>query len=189
MIRSQALLERARPAKPPKPRRDLEVIQVGTITAAGADELIHVVVAALDTAVYDAGRLVPQERHGAVAGLPGERGHGDAAEPGTHPRVTAIMGARCRDGRRMGNRSGTGHDVRGARTAHSTHRQAVVPAAAGVWSSDIATHQTLTCRHCAANAQPGPILPDHPERYAPTAGAARGKAAGPHGGVWGPAAV
>lgn len=139
MIRSQALLQRARPAKPPKPRRNLEVIQVGTIAAAGADELIHVVVAALDTAVHDAGRLAPQERREAVAGLPGERGHGDAAEPGTHPRVTAIMGAQCRDGRRMGNRSGTGPDVRGARTAHSTHRQAVVPPAAGVWSSDIAT--------------------------------------------------
>ena len=76
MIRSQALLERARPAKPPKPRRDLEVIQVGTIAAAGADELIHVVVAALDTAVHDAGRLAPQNAAGAVAGLPGERGHG-----------------------------------------------------------------------------------------------------------------
>ena len=138
MIRSQALFKRARPAKPPKPRRDLEVIQVGTITATGADELIHVVVAALDTPVHDAGRLVPQERRGAVAGLPGERGHGDAAEPGMHPRVTA-MGARCRDGRRMGDRSGTGHGVRDARTAHSTHRRAVVPAAAGDWSSDIAT--------------------------------------------------
>jgi hypothetical protein len=91
----------------------------------------------LDTAVHDAGRLVPQKRRGAVAGLPGERGHGDAAEPCTHPRVTA-MGARCRDGRRMGDRSSIGHGVRGARTAHSTHRQAVVPAAAGVWSSDIA---------------------------------------------------
>jgi len=139
VIRSQALFKRARPAKPPKPWRDLEVIQVGTIAAAGADELIHVVVAALDTAVHDAGRLVPQDRRGAVAGLPGERGHGDAAEPGTPPRVTAIMGARCRDGRRVGDRSGTGHGVSDARTAHSTHRQAVVPAAAGDWSSDIAT--------------------------------------------------
>src|ERR1700750_1270847 len=60
VIRSQALLERARPAKPPKPRRDLEVIRGGRIAAAGADELIHVVVAALDTAVHDAGRLSPQ---------------------------------------------------------------------------------------------------------------------------------
>jgi hypothetical protein len=161
VIRSQALLERARPAKPPKPRRDLEVIQVGTIAAAGADELIHVVVAALDTAVHDAGRLSPQERRGAVAGLPGERGPGDAVGSGTHPRVTAIMEAWCGDGRRMCNRSGTGHDVRGAKTAHSAHRQVVVPLATGVWSSDIAYHQTLTCRHCTANAQPGPILPDH----------------------------
>ena len=85
MIRGQALLQRARPAKPPKPRRDLEVIQVGTIAAAGADELIHVVVAALDTAMHDAGRLVPQDRRGAVAGLPGEPGHDAAVEPGTHP--------------------------------------------------------------------------------------------------------
>ena len=91
MICSQALLQRGRPAKPPKPRRDLEVIQVGTIAAAGADELIHIVVAALDTARHDAGRLVPQDRRGAVAWLPGERGHGDAVEPGTHPWVTAIM--------------------------------------------------------------------------------------------------
>ena len=91
MIRGQALLQRARPAKPSKPRRDLEVIQVGTIAAAGADELIHVVVAALDTAMHDAGRLVPQDRRGAVAGLPGERGHDDADEPGMHPWVTAIM--------------------------------------------------------------------------------------------------
>jgi hypothetical protein len=37
--------------------------------------------------------LAPQDRRGAVAGLPGERGHGDAVEPGTHPRVTAIMKA------------------------------------------------------------------------------------------------
>jgi hypothetical protein len=156
VIRSQALLERARPAKPLKPWRDLEVIQVGTIAAAGADELIHVVVAALDTAVHDAGRLVPQERRGAVAGLPGERGHGDTAEPGRHPRVTAIMGVRCSDGRRMGDRSGTGHGVRDARTAHSTHRQAVVPAAAGVWSSDIAT----TRRYHAVDARPMLSLSD-----------------------------
>ncbi len=144
MIRSQALLERARPAKPPKPRRDLEIIQIGTIAAAGADKLIHVVVAALDTAVHDAGRLIPQERRGAVAGLPGERGPGDAIGSGTHPRVTAIMGTWRGDGRRMCNWSGTGHDVRGAKTAHLAHRQVVVPPATGVWSSDIAYHQTLT---------------------------------------------
>ena len=152
VIRGQALLQRARPAKPPKPGRDLEVIQVGTTAAAGADELIHVVVAALDTAVHDAGRLVPQERRGAVAGLPGQRRPGDAVGSGTHPRVTAIMGAWCGGGRRMCNRFGTGHEVRGAKTAHSAHRQVVVPPATGVWSSDTAYDQTLTCRRCAANA-------------------------------------
>jgi hypothetical protein len=115
----------------------------------------------LDPAVHDAGRLAPQDRRGAVTGLPGERGLGDAVEPGKHPQVTAIMKAWCEDGRRTGSRSGTGHDVRGAKTAHSTHHQVVVPPATGVWSSDIAYHQTLTCRHCAANAQPGPILPGH----------------------------
>src|ERR1700750_3484067 len=49
VIRSQALLQRARPTKPPKPRRDLEVIQIGTIAAAGADKLIPVVFAAWGT--------------------------------------------------------------------------------------------------------------------------------------------
>ena len=138
MIRSQALLERARPAKPPKPRRDLEVIQVGTIPAARADELIHVVVAALDPAVHDAGRLAPQDRRGAVAGLPGERGPGDTVEPGKHPRVTANMEVWCEDGRRTGNRSSTGYDVRGAKTAHSTHHQVVVSS----------RHRGLEQRHC-----------------------------------------
>src|SRR5437868_14028381 len=104
VIRSQALFKRARPAKRPKPWRDLEVIQVGTIAAAGADELIHVVIAALDTAIHDAGRLVPQDRRRAVAGLPGERRHGDTVERGTHRRVTAITRAESGDGRRTGNR-------------------------------------------------------------------------------------
>jgi hypothetical protein len=73
-----------------------------------------------------------------VAGLPGERGPGDAVEPGKHPRVTAIMEVWCGDGRPMGSRSGTGHDVRGAKTAHSTHRQAVVSS----------RHRGLEQRHC-----------------------------------------
>jgi hypothetical protein len=54
---SQARLKPVRPAKPLKPRRDLRVIQVQMIAAAGADQLIHVGVAALDTAVHDADRL------------------------------------------------------------------------------------------------------------------------------------
>src|ERR1700749_4310785 len=62
----------------------------------------------------------------------------------------------------------------GQRSAHSTHRQAVVPPATGVRSSDIAYHQTLTRRPCAAKPSQVPILPDHPERYPPTAGPPHG---------------
>jgi hypothetical protein len=72
---SQARLKNVRPAKPLKPRRDLRVIQVQVIAAAGADQLIHVGVAALDTAVHDADRLAAQMDHpAAVAGLTGRRG-------------------------------------------------------------------------------------------------------------------
>jgi hypothetical protein len=74
VIRRQGRLERARPAKPLKPRRDLGVIQVRVIAAVGTDELIHAGIAASDTAVHDADRLVPQERRAAVAGLTGEGG-------------------------------------------------------------------------------------------------------------------
>ena len=41
------------------------------IAAVRADDLIHAGVAALDAAVHDAGRLVPQDRLAAVAGLTG----------------------------------------------------------------------------------------------------------------------
>ena len=58
----QGRLKLARPAKPLKPRGDLGVIQVRMIAAAGADQLVPVGVAALDTAVHDADRLVPQDR-------------------------------------------------------------------------------------------------------------------------------
>ena len=68
VIRGQALLQCARPAKPLKPRRDKEVVQVRAIAAAGTDEFIHVVVAAVDTAVHDAGRRF---RRTAVGPWPG----------------------------------------------------------------------------------------------------------------------
>jgi hypothetical protein len=58
-----------------------------------ANVVTGLVVAALDTAIHDAGRLATQDRRGTVAGLPGKQGHGDAVESGTHPRVTAIMRA------------------------------------------------------------------------------------------------
>ena len=84
VIRGQALRYGARAAEPLKPRHDLGVIQVGMITAVGADELIHA--AAAIVAAHAAGRLDPQERSAAVARLTGERhragGVGPAAGAG-----------------------------------------------------------------------------------------------------------
>jgi len=115
--------EHVRPAKPLKPRRDLAVIQVWMIAAAGAGELIHVVVAAFETAIHDAGRLAPQERRAAVAGLTAGPGSLDVFGPGAQPRVTAIIGASRGDSGRTVGRSGAGHDVKVAETAHSLHRR------------------------------------------------------------------
>jgi hypothetical protein len=56
-----------------KPRRDLAVIQVGMVAAAGADKLEQAGVAAFEAAVRDVGRLAAQERRPAVAGRAGRR--------------------------------------------------------------------------------------------------------------------
>jgi hypothetical protein len=90
------------------------------IAAAGADEFIHAGVAAFETAVHDADRLVPKERRAAVAGLTGERGCHDILQLSAQPRVTAIMRAWYRDFDRTGSQPCT---VSVARTAHSTHHQ------------------------------------------------------------------
>ena len=114
-----------------KPRRDVGVIQVGMVAAARADELEQVGVAAFEAAVRDACRLAPQERRPAVAGLAGGwECHG--VGPHAQPWVAAVTRVRCGDDGREESRSGRSQDVRGARTAHTTHRQAVVPAAAWV---------------------------------------------------------
>jgi hypothetical protein len=120
---SQGRLKPVRSAKPLKPRRDLGVIQVRMIAAAGADQLIRVGVAALDAAVHDADRLVPQDRLAAVAGLTGGRGCHDGLRHNAQLRIAAITRARCRDG----GWTGTSHDVRITRTAHSAHRQEEMP--------------------------------------------------------------
>jgi|HubBroStandDraft_3_1064219.scaffolds.fasta_scaffold144557_2 hypothetical protein len=129
------------------------------IAAAGTDELKQVVAAALDTAVNDVGRLIPQESRAAVAGLTGGRARVGDVGPGTRPQVAEIMGIRCGDGNRMGIQCGTDH---GVRAAHSTHRQALVPAAAMVCSSDVAYHLTLTCGSGAGYIRPSRMMPDHP---------------------------
>ena len=54
VIRRQGRLERERPAEPLKLRRDLGVVHVRVIAAAGADELEDAGVAAFDAAVHDA---------------------------------------------------------------------------------------------------------------------------------------
>jgi len=115
---SQGRLKPVRPAKPLKPRRDLGVIQVRIIAAVGADQLIHVGVAALDTAVRDADRLALQERLDAVAGLTGGWGCHDVLRHDAQPPVTAIAGTRCGDGGRADSRSATRRRIRGARAAH-----------------------------------------------------------------------
>ena len=77
----------------------------------------------LRTAVHDADRLAPQDRPAAVAGPAGGRGCHDGLRRKAQPRITAITRARCGDR----GRTGTSHDVRIARSAHSTHRQEGVP--------------------------------------------------------------
>lgn len=67
------------------------------VAAAGADELIHVGVAAVEAAVHDADRLAPQERRPAVAGLTGKRGCHDAVRSNAEPRVTVIVRGHWQD--------------------------------------------------------------------------------------------
>ena len=115
---SQGRLKPVRPTKPLKPRRDLRVIQVRTIAAVGADQLIHVGVAALDPAVHDADRLAPQDRLATVTGLTGGQGCHDPLSRDAQPPVTAIAGMRSGDSARTDSRSATPRRVRGVRTAH-----------------------------------------------------------------------
>ena len=72
-MRGKARPHRVWPADPLKPGRDLGVIQVRVIAALAADELKGVGVAAFYPALHDAGRLAPQGRRAAVAGLTGRR--------------------------------------------------------------------------------------------------------------------
>ena len=132
VVRLQGCLERARPPKPLKLRRDLGVVHVWIVTAARADELERAGVAALDAAVCDAGWLAPHECRAAMAGLPGKRechpDHGAYAQP----RVTAIVQTRRRDVGRAVTASGIGNRGRATRSAYSTHHQDRNSCAAGI---------------------------------------------------------
>jgi hypothetical protein len=69
LIRGKARPHRVRPADALKPGRDLGVIQVRVIAAFVADEFKRPGVAACYRALHDVGRLAPQARRAAVAGL------------------------------------------------------------------------------------------------------------------------
>jgi hypothetical protein len=74
LIRCDARPQRVRPTDPLGPGRDLGVIQVRVIAALAADELKRAGIAAFHPALHDAGRLAPQARCAAVAGLTSRRG-------------------------------------------------------------------------------------------------------------------
>ena len=68
-IRGQGRLQRAGPAQPLQPGRDLAVIKIRVVAAVAADELEQPGVAAFPWVWLPAGRLAPQHRHHAVAQL------------------------------------------------------------------------------------------------------------------------
>jgi hypothetical protein len=88
------------------------------IAAAGTDDLEHVIVAALDTAVHDADRLEAQDRPDAVTGLTGRGGFHDFLGHDTQVPVTVIAGTRYGDSGRRDIRSAIRRGIRVARTAH-----------------------------------------------------------------------
>jgi hypothetical protein len=73
-----------------KPRRDLGVIQIRMIAAAGTDQLENVGIAAFKAAGHDADRLAADECRPAVARLTGERERHDGISADEQPRITVI---------------------------------------------------------------------------------------------------
>src|ERR1039458_7277368 len=96
-----ARLQRVRPADPLQPGRDLGVIEVGMVAAAGADELKCAGVAAFHPAVHDADRLAPQACGPAMARLASKRQRHDALIVNAQPRVTGMTLFRSEE-RRVG---------------------------------------------------------------------------------------
>ena len=128
MIRLQGCLERAGPAKLLKLRRDLGVIHVRIIAAARTDDFENIGVAAFGAAVHDVNRLAPHEGRPAMTALPGKRERHLDRRPHTQPRVAALIQTRRRPGVQTDSGPGADHKVRVTKTAHSTHRQAAIPA-------------------------------------------------------------
>ena len=117
------------------------------VAAAGADELEHTGIAAFDATVHDADRLAPHECRPAVAGLTDKRECHTDYRSHAQPRVTAIVQMRRGDGGRTDNRFGTDHGVRVTKTAHSTHRQAIIATLPGSGAAPVSRDDTR--RHSA----------------------------------------
>ena len=115
-----ARLQRVRPADPLQPGRDLGVIEVGMVAAAGADELKCAGVAAFHPAVHDADRLAPQACGPAMARLASKRQRHDALIVNAQPRVTGMtLFARRGDGAQMTRMPRTCHDIQVSGATHS----------------------------------------------------------------------
>lgn len=131
------------------------------VAATGADELKQVGITTFEAAVHDVGRLAPQECCPAVAVLARTRDGHNVAGPDAKPRVPTMIRGRRGDGGRTDRWSGIGHAVRVTKIAQFTHRQPVVPVAAGVQSNDIALSPDDTrtligaARNCLTLTCPG----------------------------------
>ena len=90
-VSRKACLQRVWPAKPLEPGRDLGVVQVRMVTAAWADELEPIGVAALHPAVHYGYRLAPQACRLAMAGLAGHRKCHGIPEVTVQPGITGTM--------------------------------------------------------------------------------------------------
>jgi hypothetical protein len=114
----KARLQRVWPADLLKPGWDVGVIQIGMITAVTADDLEEAGVVAC-AGISDPGRLPPQARCPAMAGLSSRRQWHGIVGVGTGPAVTGITPlGRSGDGTQMSGRSGTRHDIRLIGTTH-----------------------------------------------------------------------
>jgi hypothetical protein len=85
-----------------------------------------------------------------MAGLPDQRECHPDHRPHAQPRVTAIVHPQLRDGGRAVTGSGTDNGHRVTRTAHSTHRQAVIPAPPGSRAAYLLVSADDTRRHGVA---------------------------------------
>ena len=113
LVHREGRLQRARPAKPLQPGRELGIIQVRIVAAGRADELERIAVAAFYPAVHDADRLAPEACCPAMAGLASKWQHHIALSTSAQPPIMGPGLATC--GRRgdfeSGDRLFTGRDI------------------------------------------------------------------------------